>query len=296
MTAARLVWIGTVMLLVLPGCGRNSRPAAPASPAVEAARSFAVTGIVQEVKSAEKTVVVRHEAIPGYMAAMTMPFKARDRAELESLRAADAISFRLHVTSEESWIDGIVRMGHGQTNAEPETAAPEPVLTLNDIPEFHLTNELGQAVSLRQFNGVALALTFFFTRCPIPEFCPRLTRNFQQVVQKLAARANTPTNWHLLSISFDPFDTPPVLRSYGLRYQYDPAHWSFLTGPAAEIRELCAGFGMKVSTNGALFDHGFQTVIFDAQGRVQSHWPVGGDTSQMIIDELIRGASAARSP
>ena len=78
--------------------------------------------------------------------------------------------------------------------------------------DYKFTNQLGQAVSLSQFDGQALAITFFFTRCPIPEFCPRLSKNFQDVSQKLATRPGGPTNWHLLSVSFDTeFDTPPVL-------------------------------------------------------------------------------------
>src|SRR5437016_14580043 len=92
--------------------------------------------------------------------------------------------------------------------------------------DYNFTNESGQAVSLGQFKGQALAITFFFTRCPIPEFCPRLSRNFAQAAHKLSSIPRAPTNWHFLSVTFDPeLDTPPVLKAYGEKYQYDPSHW-----------------------------------------------------------------------
>ena len=93
---------------------------------------------------------------------------------------------------------------------------------------YKFTNELGQAVSISDFHGQALAITFFFTRCPMPDFCPRLSKNFQEASKKLSARADIPTNWHFLSVSFDPeFDTPEVLKNYGKQYQYDAGALEF---------------------------------------------------------------------
>src|SRR5580704_14417208 len=126
-----------------------------------------------------------------------------------------------------------------------------PTHKKNPLFYYKFTNEMGQAVSLSDFHGQALAVTFFFTRCPFPNFCPRLSKNFEEASQMLAADKSVPTNWHFLSVTFDPdFDTPTVLRAYGERYEYDPAHWSFLTGPQDKVTELAHLSGVKADPEG----------------------------------------------
>jgi protein SCO1/2 len=251
--------------------------------------------VVRELKPDGRTIVIRHEAIPNYMDAMTMPFRVRETNELSGLKAGDAVSFRLWVAAEESWIDQVKRTGTAtvtESHPPPVTAKTNPPADfgLSQIPEFALTNEFGQPVSLRQFQGGALAMTFFFTRCPIPEYCPRLTKNFQGAVEKLKAAAGGPTNFHFLSISFDPMDTPILLRAYANRYHYDSNHWSFLTGHPDQVRELARGFGVPVSGTGASLNHGFSTTIFNADGRLRKMWPIGGDMTDTIVSEMIQAA------
>src|SRR6185503_19842650 len=124
------------------------------------------------------------------MAAMTMPFRARDTNELGGLKAGDEIAFRLSVTEDESWIDRVTRTGHStpaEVKAAPVTTNTPTEFRLTTIPDFALTNEFGQPLSLHGFRGRAVAMTFFFTRCPIPEYCPRLTKNFQGAIERLKA-------------------------------------------------------------------------------------------------------------
>jgi protein SCO1/2 len=265
----------------------------------EKAQSFTVTGIVRNLAPDGQRVVIQHEAIPGYMDAMTMPFKAREPKELNHLQAGDEISFRLQVTETESWIDRITRIG---TRSLPESQPPVPSASApveaagitHPLRDFKFTNELGQAVSLNDFRGQALAITFFFTRCPIPDYCPRLSRNFQAASQKLAAIPGAPTNWHFLSVSFDTaMDTPAVLKAYGERYQYDPAHWSFLTGPKEKINELASLSGVLIDEEAGLFNHNFRTLIIDASGRLQTTFPFGGDLAEVIAREILKAAALA---
>lgn len=262
-------------------------------------QTFAVTGEVRAVQHEIKTVVVQHELVPDFMPAMTMPFRVLSTNELARLNPGDEVRFRLTISNEESWIDRIVTTRSANPTSpapaiETATNPPRITFTLTNIPDFSFTNEHGQPVSLRDFSGHAIAFTFFFTRCPVPEYCPRLARNFQAASQKLKSMPNAPTNWRLLSISFDAFDTPPVLRAYARRYNYDSNHWSFLTGPTNQMLELARGFGVKVTPAGsANFTHGFATVVFDAQGRLQSRWPVSGDTSDTLAKELLKGATNA---
>ena len=154
------------------------------------------------------------------------------------------------------------------------------------------TNELGQPVTLSGFHGQALGITFFFTRCPIPEYCPRLSRNFAEASQKLAAMPNAPTNWHFLSISIDPqMDTPSVLQAYARRYHYDPKHWSFLTGSPEKVRELARESGVTYEPENGLLNHNFRTLIIDASGRLQMNFPIGGNLSEPIVTEMLKAAA-----
>jgi protein SCO1/2 len=260
------------------------------------ARTFLTEGIVIEIKPADKSLVIQHGAISGYMGAMTMPFKVKEPREAAGLRPGDKISFRLNVTETESWIDRITKIGTAQLPPLPgiqETAPVQLARPEHPLLDCPFTNELGQAVTLRGFRGQALAITFFFTRCPLPEFCPRLSKNFEEASQKLAAMSGAPTNWHFISVSFDPVgDTPPVLKAYGEMYHYNPAHWSFLTGAPDKIRELARLSGVQLQRNGSLINHNFRTLIIDPHGHLQNTFPFGGDLSDMIVSEILKAAAA----
>ena len=230
-----------------------------------------------------------------------MPFKVKERKELEGLQAGDQISFRLQVTDTESWIDTVRKIGvapPGQSNQSTNTQLPEAhaARPRHPLMDYKFTNELGQGVSLGDFRGQALALTFFFTRCPIPDYCPRLSKNFEEASRKLTSTAGAPTNWHFLSISFDTqFDTPAVLKAYGELYHYEPAHWSFLTGPSNQVSELARLSDVTFERDGAFYNHNFRTLIIDAAGHLQMVFPMGGDLSDAIVEE-IRKAAVARRP
>src|SRR6185437_3513694 len=246
-----------------------------------AARTFSGRGVILEIKPDTAQVVIRHDAIAGYMDGMTMPFKVKDRAPLTELKRGDQVTFRLHVTADESWVDhfqkiGVVSLPEAKTNSQPaKISAPRPDKSLLD---YKFTNELGQAVSFNDFRGQALAITFFYTRCPLPEFCPRLSKNFQQASRKLEAMTNAPTNWHFISVSFDPgTDTPQVLKNYGLSYGYDPAHWSFFTGPQDKIAELARDTGVQYDASGGTINHNFRTLIINPEGHLQMVFPISGD-------------------
>jgi protein SCO1/2 len=156
------------------------------------------------------------------------------------------------------------------------------------------TNQLGQIVRLSDFKGQALAVTFLFTRCPNPNYCPRLAKNFENAATTLLALPGAPTNWHFFSVSFDPeFDTPPVLKAYAERYHCDPARWSFLTGPVGKVRELATLSDVQFAREGELFSHNFRTLIIDANGRLQMSFPIGGDLSDALVEQMIKAARPA---
>ena len=262
---------------------------------------FQVKGVVQELKPAEKTVVIKHEKIPDYMDAMTMPFEVKDVKELDGLQPGDTVSFRMIVTPEEGWIDQIKKLA---------AAAPVPpklpdgmrvvreveALNVGDaVPNYAFTNELEQAVSLHQFQGKAVAITFIFTRCPFPNFCPRMTSHFATVQEKLKTMPNAPTNWHLLTISFDvDVDTPAVLKQYALRQKYDADHWSFLTGALIDIDAIAEQLGLQFWKQEGTINHNLRTAVFDTQGQLQRIFKDNTWEPDELVQEIIKAAGVQR--
>ena len=281
-------------VLILTACHKDSTPPPPPQ------RTFAVNGLVRELEPDGKTVVIRHEAISTYMAAMTMPFEVRDPGELRGLKPGDAISFHLVVTSNEGWIEGVT-----QRPKPPEPSPPPPGVQISRavepldegdmLPDCHFTNELGQPVNLAQYKGGVLAFTFFFTTCPFPNFCPRLTANFSEAAAQLRQMPDAPPRWQLLSITFDPAnDTPPRLLAYAKNAHYDPAHWSFLTGDIIQTSELADQFGENFWTEGGSISHNLRTVVVDARGRVRKIYQGNKWTSADLVQEILKPESSGK--
>jgi len=260
-------------------------------------RTFSVRGVVQEIKPGGQAAVIRHDAIPGYMEAMTMSFDVKGTNELANVRPGDEITFRLVVTSDDSWIERVEKTGRTMalavSNAPPVVTTNASIAPRHPLMEYAFTNQLGQPVTLSSFRGQALAITFFFTRCPIPEYCPRLSKNFEEACAELKAMPKAPTNWHLLSVTIDPeFDTPAALRLYAKRYEHDPKHWSFLTGPKDKVAELARESGIAMQPDQGLLTHNFRTLIVDPGGRLQMSFPISGDISDGIASELVKAAKS----
>ena len=292
-----MIGLGTSFLLEFHAGGSRAAEIVT-NPAPAGTREFAVQGVVKKVEAQNGRVIVAHEAIPGFMDAMTMPFRVREPGALATVRAGDSISFRLSVTAEQSWIDNVIKIGAlrpgpsattgGLTNAAPSSVASRP---RHPLLAYAFTNELGQPVRLGDFRGQVLAMTFFFSRCPIPDYCPRLTKNFEEASRKLRNMPGGPTNYHFLSVTFDPeFDTPARLKTYAENFGYDSNHWSFLTGPSNKVAELARFSGMKYERDGIFFNHDLRTLIIDGAGRLRMIFPMGGNLSEAIVQEMLKAA------
>jgi len=287
-----------LVLVLLTAC---HKPAASKTPAVSP-QVFSVTGLVKALQPDGKTAVIQHAAIPNYMPAMTMPFAVKDPRELRGLHPGDSISFQLVVTEQDGWIEHVSKLDQAPPAAVVPPPAPPPApvqwrpvpppLEVGDrLPDCHLTNELGQPVSLAGFQGGVVALTFFFTRCPYPAACPLLSSKFAGVQEKLPQMPGAPARWRLLSISFDPAnDTPALLKDYAQRYHYDPARWSFLTGSLADITDLAGQCGEEFQNTGATIYHSFSTVVVDPSGRVRKIIPGNSWTTDDLAREMIKAA------
>ena len=306
------ILILSAAVLGLVACGEKAGPKKPAAAPVTSMSAtnppfYLVRGVVKKVDAADKTVSIQHEEIPNYMPSMTMPFKVKDVKELEGLEPNDTIWFVLQVTDTESWIEKVRK----QTNAppvEPQATAPperesfriardvEPLNVGDKMPNYQFTNELGRTVQLSDFRGKALAFTFIFTRCPLPDFCPRMSQNFAAAYKQLNAMPNAPTNWHLMSISFDPHhDTPTVLRNYAQLYQYDPKRWSFVTGAMIDIDAITDQFNLAIMKRDNDWDHKIRTVVVDATGRIQSIIIGNEWKPAALVEEIVKAARATEA-
>lgn len=288
------------LVLVCASCGRKSESFSSENSGNTNQQVFQVKGVIKEIKPDGKSAVIKHEEIPDYMAAMTMEFEAKNTNELRGLQPGDAISFRLIVTDDDGWIDQVKKLNVPPT----ETPSRESFRRVRDVdplnvgdtlPEYHFTNQLGQAVNLSDFKGQALAIDFIFTACPFPTMCPRFSQNFSAAEKKLKEMPNAPTNWHLVTISFDPErDTPAVLKNYAGRYNYDPQHWSFLTGDLTEITAIAEQFGQVFWRESGSIGHNVRLAIIDANGKVQKIIPENKWTSDELVVEIVKAASPSR--
>jgi protein SCO1/2 len=306
MRIGKQIWCGLVLIGLAMAVGSCQDPAAHSSEDKNR-RVFEVKGVVKEVMADQKEVRIAHEEIPDYMAAMTMTFEVKDAKELEGLEPGDQVEFRMIVTPLEGWIDQVKKVGHVVLvdPVIPSATVPSRFRLVRDVdplaegdlmPHYNFTNELGQPVALSDYKGKAVAFTFVFTRCPFPNFCPRMATNFASVYQLLKNQPAAPTNWHLFSITMDPqFDTPVVLKSYGHAYGQDPNRWNFLTGALIDITAIGEQVGLHFTWNpeepGTL-DHNLRTVVIDAVGRIQKIIIGNKWKPEELVAEITRAARA----
>ena len=248
-----------------------SAAAACSSPAP---REYQLTGQILGLKPEAREVLVKHDEIEGFMAAMTMPYKVKDLALLEGRQPGDLITATLLVSESEGVLSSIIKTGSAPLDQPPpaETVTPIEVLIAGEpLPEALLVDQTGTARAFSSFRGHRLALTFIYTTCPMPDFCPLMDRNFA-AVQNLIEKSPAMSDVRLLSITIDPArDTPPILAAHAARLKADPVVWSFLTGDEAELSRFAAQFGLAVVRNGddpSDIAHTLRTAVIDAEGRL----------------------------
>ncbi len=234
-------WLAPLLLLIT-GC----------------AKRYHVEGLVTGVDPGRSTVTVSHRAIPGYMPAMMMPFRLQHPVNDGVIRPGVRVRFDL----KNNVARNIRVVAVSQNFVQP---APVSQLAIGDLaPEFELTDEQGRATRLSQFRGRVVAIDFIYTRCPLPDVCPRLSAGFAYVARQLRDGDLT-----LLSITVDPqFDTPEILKSYAQRWNADPQTWHFLTGSPETVRDVTGRFGLVFWPEENMISHTVMTVIIDREGRL----------------------------
>jgi protein SCO1 len=277
----------------LTGCHSAGAGSSTAPP--QQFKTYPLRGKVVSTNEAKGEVTIDHQAIPGFMSAMTMPYKLRDTRILPELHPGDLLTADLLVSQT---LDAAVFVDHivivGQAKADYRPAAQFHVPEAGDaVPDFSLTNQDGRLIHLSQFRGKALLLTFIYTRCPLPDFCPRVTRNFAILEKSLAADSGLYAKTHLLCVSFDPEgDTPDRLKSYGETYMGSTApegfkHWEFAV-PAKHGLPAMAQFfdlGLTNETDGTI-THTLSTTLIGPDGKVVRFYPGNEWTAEELLKDV----------
>jgi protein SCO1/2 len=276
-------WATVLALALAAACGRG--------------REYELRGQILAVDAAQREITIKHEDIKGFMPGMTMPFKVRDTALLEGRVVGDLVRATLVVEGSEGYLKSIERTGHAPLTEPPPRPRVDALNTGDEIPDVALLDDTGATRQLREWRGRTLAVTFIYTRCPLPDFCPRMDRQFADVQQLVTDDAALRGHVQLLSISFDPeYDTPAVLATHAKKVGADPAVWSFLTGEQADIESFAALFGVSVMREGSDpggVVHNLRTAVIDANGRLVKVMNGMQWAPSELVTEL-RGAVAVR--
>ena len=225
------------------------------------------------VDPAAHVLTIDHPAIPGFMEAMTMPYPVskRDDWVFRAIAPGDQVQATLVVTDHPELENISFTKGNsGPGDATSQLRIPQPG---DEVPDFALINQKGATIHLRQFRGRPLLLTFIYTRCPFPNYCPRMSSNFAEVLGDLQKDPKAFSAAQLLSISIDPeHDDPAALRSYGARYagRIDPRfqHWQFASGTPEQVRKAADFFGLAYNTKDGQIVHNLSTVLIGSDGKV----------------------------
>jgi len=281
---------------------RKAEAPKPAAAAAGAEKPYPLKGVVVSVDAAAAKVIVRHEEVPGYMDAMTMPFNVAEPKMLAELHPGDEIEAKLVVGDKASRLEGIVVSRRGTVTSTQTIPEQGPYGKPGDAaPRTELVGQDGKALSLADFKGKAVALTFIFTRCPLPEFCPRMNAQFAAMETLLAKEPDLYGKTQLLSVSFDPaHDTPDVLKEYRERFLKGikgvaPGHWKFATGTPDRVKEFATFFGLTYLKSGEQFVHSLATAVITPDWRVIS-LRRGNDWEPPEVIEDHRKAAAGEAP
>jgi protein SCO1/2 len=238
-------------------------------------KRYPLQGKIIAIDQSKHEIVVSHSEIAGYMPAMVMPFQIKEAQALSGLNKGDEIAATLVVTGSKSWLEDLRLVRKSNTVADPRDVEIRTLPHEGDtVPDFILTNQDGKKISLKQYRGKALLVTFIYTRCPLPDYCPLMSSNFAQIDKALQAEPTLFAKTHLLSVSFDwQHDTPPVLRSYGAAYtekysdeKFD--HWEFASGSADEVSAIAKFFGLQYETKPDQIVHSLVTAIISPEGKI----------------------------
>lgn len=282
-------------ILLFAACQKTETKSSP-----EDIKRYPLKGVVLAVDKANKKASIKHEEVPGYMDAMTMDFPIREDWVWDDLSKGAEIQADLVIDegTAEYWLEKIALVAAPNPN-QPAIPVNENFAQIgNPIPDFSLVNQDGKKISPEDFKGKSLAITFIYSRCPLPEYCILMSKNFSDLAIELNQNEELKNKISLLSISFDPEnDTPEKLKQYGQGYlgkdaKPDFTVWQLATGTDEQIKKIADYFGLlyEVDKNDKTqFNHSLRTIVVAPDGKVQKIYAGKEWTNAQLLSELKKG-------
>jgi protein SCO1/2 len=240
-------------------------------------REYRLQGQVLSVTPSRQQATISHEEIKGFMSAMTMPYTVRDPRQLEGIAPGDLINAKLVVLPSDAYLTDVKRVGEAPLpEAPPEAPAASSGFELlkpgEAVPDAKFVDQDGRKRGFSSFKGSTVLVTFIYTKCPMPTFCPLMDQHFVTIQTRLHDDAELQRRVRLVSVSFDPIvDTPPVLKAHAKELGADLKTWTFLTGGRDDIDRFASRFGVSVARNPndqRDITHNLRTAIVDADGKL----------------------------
>ena len=263
---------------------------------------YKLRGKVVSSDPSKGEVILDHETIPGFMEAMTMPYKLKDSSIASELHPGDVLTADVLVSQSddaEVLLDHIVVVAQAKPDYKPAVLYHVPAQG-DAVPDFTLRNQDGRMIRLSQFRGKSLLVTFIYTRCPLPNFCPLVTHNFAVIEKQLAASPRLHGKTHLLCVSFDPeHDTPERLRAYGAGYIGSDAKnafadWDFAVPEKPVLLEMAKFFDLGITNEpDQTITHTLSTTLIGTDGKVIRFYPGNDWTPEQVLDDVKRSAGVA---
>ncbi|MGD9589332.1 MAG: SCO family protein [Pyrinomonadaceae bacterium] len=292
-------YIRTFIPLILAAAFLSSACSQPAAnkPAGQAKR-YPIKGTVVSIDKAKKKVELDHEEIPGFMPRMTMKFPIHEDWVWDNLAPGAQVHAELVVdetADEPYWLEKVGIVALPQPGQSPVPVNEKFAQVGQEVPDFKLTDQDGKRFSVKDYRGKALAVTFIYRECPLPEFCIKMSKHFSDMANRIAADPEKKQKIRLLSISFDPErDTPEKLKQYGLGYlgkdaKDDFTVWRLAVGPDKDIREIADFFGLRYevdATDKTQFNHSLVTVVVSPDGEVRKIFTGSDWTPDEVLAEL----------
>lgn len=256
---------------------------------------YELRGQVLAVDTARQELTIKHGDIRGFMPGMTMPFRVQDRRLLEGRTPGDLVTATLVVKQNEAYLSALTATGRAPLSEPPPVRTYDILDTGAAVPDFSFTDETGASRTLAGWRGRIVVLTFIYTRCPLPDFCPRMDQAFAAVQRGIAAEPALRDRVTLLSVTLDPdFDTPPVLAAHGRRAGADPRVWHFATGNREAIEGFAARFGVAVFHEGAeagALTHNLGTAVIAPDGTLAALLHGSDWTAATLLDHVRRAGA-----
>ncbi len=300
----RTFFLGALLAAVFlsaVGCRSKANVSQQAS-ASSNVQVYHLRGKVVSSDAKSGVVMIDGDAIPGFMDAMTMPYQLKDPNIISELHPGDTITADVLVSKDSQQtvvLDHVVVVAQAKPDYKPTELYHVPAPG-DQVPDFVLRNQDGREIRFDQFRGKDLLVTFIYTHCPLPNFCPLMTRNFATINRDLQSDPALYAKTHLLSVSFDPLrDTPAQLRAYGASYVGGSSpkafkHWDFAVPSKTELKKMTLYFdvGVTYGPNDAI-NHTLSTTLIGPDGKVAQFYPSNQWTPAQVENDIKRLAASA---